>query len=284
MIKGACPSWSSRGPCPRGPLVVLVVSWSQEAGAVSGVSKRLDQDKIQVAAILNKRLGEGEVRSLLGGVGVQFATHVPAGAGADPGRLIASSKTARRAGKSLAIECQSALLRSPAHVLPPKCSANSKKGGPQKTQRKTSDSQRLKRTPQTETCKNRKVSFISFISMANRQLTEEELDKLFSPMLEEVRSKLVELSAEDDELHWALRRKLFKELTYDERGKPTHRAKLKAEKRAEQDNKCSVCGASLPAKYTVLDRLEAMKGYTLENTRLICQDCDTQAQKERGYT
>ncbi len=91
--------------------------------------------------------------------------------------------------------------------------------------------------------------------MANRQLTKEELGQLFSPLLEEVRSKLVALSAEDDELLWALRRKLFKELTYDERGKPTQRKKLKAEKRAEQDNKCAVCEASLPAKYTVLDRI-----------------------------
>ncbi len=119
--------------------------------------------------------------------------------------------------------------------------------------------------------------------MANRQLTKEELDRLFSPLLEEVRSKLVALSAEDDELLWALRRKLFKELTYDERGKPTHRAKLKAEKRAEQDNKCAVCEASLPAKYTVLDRIEAMKGYTPENTRLICQNCDRRAQQERRF-
>ena len=119
--------------------------------------------------------------------------------------------------------------------------------------------------------------------MANRQLTKEELDRLFSPLLEEVRSKLVELSGEDDELLWALQRKLSKELTYDERGKPAHRKKLKAKKRAEQDNKCAVCGASLPDKYAVLDRIEAMEGYTLENTRLICQNCDRHAQQERRF-
>ena len=119
--------------------------------------------------------------------------------------------------------------------------------------------------------------------MANRQLTKEELDQMFSPLLEEVRSKLVELSGKDGELLWALRRKLSKELTYDERGKPAHRKKLKAKKRAEQDNKCAVCGASLPDKNAELDCIEAMKGYIAENTRLIHQDCHRQIQEERGF-
>ena len=61
------------------------------------------------------------------------------------------------------------------------------------------------------------------------------------------------------------------------------RRRLKDLKRAEQDNKCAVCHASLPAKYVVLDRIEAMQGYTPENTRLICQACDTKVQIERGY-
>jgi ribosomal protein L44E len=119
--------------------------------------------------------------------------------------------------------------------------------------------------------------------VANRQLTTEELEQLFAPLAEEVRLRLVELSAGDEKLLWALRRKLFKELAYDERGKPLHRRKLKDLKRAEQNNKCAVCGGPLPAKYAVLDRLEAMAGYTAENTRLICQPCDTQVQTMRGY-
>lgn len=118
----------------------------------------------------------------------------------------------------------------------------------------------------------------------NRQLTQEELEKLFGPLIDGTRSRLTELSAGDKDLLWALRRKLFKELMYDERGKPMHRRKIKELKRAEQDNKCAVCKTSLPAKYAVLDRIEAMKGYTPENTRLICQDCDTRLQAERGYT
>ena len=119
--------------------------------------------------------------------------------------------------------------------------------------------------------------------MPNRQLSSEELQSLFSPLLADVRKRLVALSEGDEELQWALRRKLSKELIYDERGKPNHRRKLKDAKRAEQDNKCFICGDSLPAKYVVLDRIEAMGGYTPENTRLLCQPCDTKVQHERGY-
>ena len=120
--------------------------------------------------------------------------------------------------------------------------------------------------------------------MPNRQLSKDELDMLSSPLIIEVRKRLVELSGGNEDLLWALRRKLFKELTYDERGKPMQRRKLKDQKRAEQDNKCARCGKSLPVKYIVLDRIEAMKGYTSENTRLLCQECDIKVQSERGYT
>ena len=119
--------------------------------------------------------------------------------------------------------------------------------------------------------------------MPNRQLSPEELENLFAPLLAEVRQRLTSLSGEDTDLQWALRRKLFKELTYDERGKPMQRRKLKDLKRAEQDNKCPLCSKLLPAKYVVLDRIEAMKGYTPENTRILCQECDTRVQQERGY-
>ena len=63
-----------------------------------------------------------------------------------------------------------------------------------------------------------------------------------------------------------------------------HRKLLKATKRGEQQNKCAVCGGQLPAKNAILDRVEAMKGYTAENTRLICQPCDTRVQEERKYS
>jgi ribosomal protein L44E len=119
--------------------------------------------------------------------------------------------------------------------------------------------------------------------MANRQLSADELRNLFAPLLEDTRKRLQNLSNGDATLLWALRRKLYKELTYDERSKPMQRRKLKNEKRAEQDNKCALCGDSLPVTYAVLDRIHAMEGYTRENTRLICAKCDIGVQRERRY-
>jgi len=119
--------------------------------------------------------------------------------------------------------------------------------------------------------------------MPNRQLTQAELERLFTPLLRDVRSRLDQLSAGDDELLFALRRKLAKELAYDERGKPMQRKLLKARLRAEQYGRCPICQSDLPEKNAVLDRIEAMKGYTPENTRLLCPACDIRQQKERGY-
>jgi len=119
--------------------------------------------------------------------------------------------------------------------------------------------------------------------MPNRRLTDKEISDVFRPLFEQTRARLRELSAGDDQLHWALRRKLAKELTYDERGKPGERKQLKAYKRGEQKGKCALCGSELPETNVVLDRLEAMAGYTRENTRLICRECDFKLQSSRGF-
>ena len=66
------------------------------------------------------------------------------------------------------------------------------------------------------------------------------------------------LSGGDENLLWALRRKITKELGYDERGKPGHRTKLKQLKRKEQKNLCALCQKPLPEEGSVLDRLQAM--------------------------
>jgi len=54
-------------------------------------------------------------------------------------------------------------------------------------------------------------------------LTEDERKRLFLPLIDEVRGRLEELSDGDADLMWALRRKLYKTLTYDERDNPTNR-------------------------------------------------------------
>ncbi|MGO9019651.1 MAG: hypothetical protein ACLQVJ_15015 [Syntrophobacteraceae bacterium] len=119
--------------------------------------------------------------------------------------------------------------------------------------------------------------------MANRQLTDDERRCLFEPLITEVRTRLKDLSEGDEDLMWALRRKLTKELGYDERSKPMHRKILKLKKMAAQKGLCAVCKRELPEKNTVLDRFEAMGGYTEENTRLICTECNIEIQEERGY-
>jgi ribosomal protein L44E len=116
----------------------------------------------------------------------------------------------------------------------------------------------------------------------NRQLTEEERD-LVTPLLVDLRARLRELAGADDELYWAMRRKVYKELTYDERKKPMQRRALNTFKRKEQGNLCAECRSELPPKNVVLDRLEAMAGYTKENTRLLCRDCDYRIQQERAF-
>ena len=111
----------------------------------------------------------------------------------------------------------------------------------------------------------------------------EERKRLFEPLITEIRTRLKDLSEGDKELMWALRRKLTKELGYDERNKPLHRKILKLKKMAAQKGLCAVCEKALPEKNSVLDRSKAMDGYTEENTRLICPECNIAIQEDRGY-
>jgi hypothetical protein len=119
--------------------------------------------------------------------------------------------------------------------------------------------------------------------MANRRLSNEESQKLFRPLMRRIRNRLLKLSSGDPALLWALRRKLAKELTYDERGTPMFRRKLKTLKRIEQKGRCAKCPRRLPDRGAVLDRIEAMLGYTSENTQLLCRRCDDEIQLERKF-
>jgi hypothetical protein len=69
--------------------------------------------------------------------------------------------------------------------------------------------------------------------MVNRKLKDNELPQIRA-LLDEVRSKLIDLSNDDDELLFAYRRKLAKELVYDERSKPAFRKALKKRMRTIQ--------------------------------------------------
>ena len=76
-------------------------------------------------------------------------------------------------------------------------------------------------------------------------LSAEELGSLFTPLLTDVRARLKSLSGDDPALLFALRRRPYKELSYDERRKPMQRRALKALKYTEQDGKCKICGDEL---------------------------------------
>jgi hypothetical protein len=120
----------------------------------------------------------------------------------------------------------------------------------------------------------------------NRQLDNGESKKA-AELLGRVRRELDLLSGGDANLLFAYRRKLYKELTYDERGKPTERRILKTQKLVQQDCKCAnpECPhADLRSVEVHLHRLEAALGYTIENTELLCRDCHIKQQADRGYT
>ena len=118
--------------------------------------------------------------------------------------------------------------------------------------------------------------------MPNRNLTPAEL-KNANALLEHIRNQLVELAGDDPLLLFAYRRKVVKELGYDERGKPGLRAKLKAMKWGLQNGRCAECGEEMPLKYSELDRRNAVAGYTPENTELVHAQCHQSRQAAKGY-
>jgi hypothetical protein len=80
------------------------------------------------------------------------------------------------------------------------------------------------------------------------------------------------------------RRKVVKELGYDERGKPGARAKMKALKWGQQGGLCAECKLVMPIEYSELDRKNAADGYTVENTDLIHAKCHQARQAAKRYT
>src|SRR3712207_5114546 len=70
--------------------------------------------------------------------------------------------------------------------------------------------------------------------LPNRRLAPEELARA-QVLLDWIRAQLLSLSGGDPDLLFAYRRKVYKELTYDERDKPMVRRQLKAKKRFEQN-------------------------------------------------
>src|SRR5208283_6086113 len=104
--------------------------------------------------------------------------------------------------------------------------------------------------------------------MPNRNLNSDELRRA-NQLLSNIRKRIASLAGGDPLLLFVYRRKVVKELGYDERGKPGVRAQLKALKWGQQNGKCAHRGEELPLKYSELDRKNAAGGYTAENTELV---------------
>ena len=118
--------------------------------------------------------------------------------------------------------------------------------------------------------------------MPNPQLNEIQL-KQAHKLIAKFRKEIETLAKNNPKAIFAFRRKIYKELMYDERSKPMERKKLKDKMRKKQKGVCPLCRQGLPERGAILDREEAIRGYTEKNVRLICLNCDKKVQEERGY-
>jgi hypothetical protein len=119
--------------------------------------------------------------------------------------------------------------------------------------------------------------------MPKRNLDPEELKKA-NRLLAEIRQRIDDLAGDDAPLRFAFRRKVYKELIYDEREKPSVRRKVKIRKYDEQRGKCAHCCGEMQIKYSELDRRNAVDGYTVENTELVHGACHIARQAAKGYS
>jgi len=119
--------------------------------------------------------------------------------------------------------------------------------------------------------------------MPNRRLTPPEIASLNDLQARTI-ADLGALAAGDDDLLFALRRRLYTRLMHLERGTPMHRTKLKRLKWKAQDGRCAICGTAMEQKGSELDRDIARLGYTVENTRLVHHDCHVADQRARGFS
>jgi hypothetical protein len=120
--------------------------------------------------------------------------------------------------------------------------------------------------------------------MSTPRLTDTQRAELFVPLFATTRAELDRLSAGDDRLLWALRRKLTKELIYLERGTPQMRNALKRRKMIAQNGICPLCRQKLPPSGAELDRTESYVAYTDDNTRLVHHGCHISDQQRKKYT
>jgi len=114
------------------------------------------------------------------------------------------------------------------------------------------------------------------------RLTDAQRD-LAKTILEDVRKQIADKAGGDAGLAWAMRRYVYIRLQHDERGNPMQRKMLKLKKMVAQNGKCALCGKDLPERGSELDRFDAVKGYTSENTKLVCHECHRAEQEKKAW-
>jgi hypothetical protein len=103
-------------------------------------------------------------------------------------------------------------------------------------------------------------------------------------ILEQARTQIREAARNNQELEFKIRRYVYIRLSYDERGNPLERKRLKVRKYDEQNGLCGLCSKPLgKIAYSDLDRLRAALGYTAANTRLVHSACHHEQQRGKGY-
>lgn len=96
-----------------------------------------------------------------------------------------------------------------------------------------------------------------------------QADELFARL----KADLQTLANGDEDLLFNFRRKMYKELMYDERGTPLARQRLKKTMWKKQEGKCAVCGKELALEGSELERIYAPKGFVEDNVKLVHHEC-----------
>ena len=124
--------------------------------------------------------------------------------------------------------------------------------------------------------------------MPSRRMTTEEL-ATSREILDQIRQRIREAAGSDSMLEFALNRYIWKNVMYDERGKPAHRKRLKHRKLAEQQGICGYPECPTPDRLMTmadepeLDRIDAPEGYTDENTVLMHHECHRASQRAKSF-
>lgn len=118
--------------------------------------------------------------------------------------------------------------------------------------------------------------------MPNPTLDADDLRQV-NRLLKLTRQRIDRLADGDAARRFAFRRKVWKELVYDERSKPMVRRRLKKLMWEKQKRLCAMCKKRLLLAYSELDRKQASAGYVEANVRLVHAKCHHRDQARKAY-